>query len=804
MTRKERYFLVLLSVFSMQLSAATIVIQNDDGVDEGFNDPTPAASIPAQKGNNPGTTLGELRLNVFNEAAKVWEGVLNSNVTITVGATFDALSCTMNSGTLGFAGATASGADFPGADPGVAYVVSVAESLAGSNLNGSSVEITAQFNSDVDDREDCLGGEGFYYGLNSIVPEGMAALFPVVLHEIAHGLGFLSLVDAGPDESGAFVGAGGFPDSFSRNLVDLDTGKSWDQMNNTERKASALNEPELVWSGAQVTANRSNHLGPAPEFEINAPGSIAGIFETVLGEEPTIVIPAGGVTAGVLDGQTFMDLDDDLADGCSQIAFGGTFTGKIVLFDKSDNCGAAFPAFYSQHEGALAVIIAATEANGLPDVGGQISNQEITIPYFGVSKSVGAALRANLGSASVTFRNSLTSLLGDNQGKVKMYAPQDYDGGSSVSHWSTTASPNLLMEPSLNADLVFKNVDLTTAAFRDIGWPAGSGEPDVPAKPTGLKASDGTFSDRVRVTFNMVAGATVYRVFRCLDAGQTCGSPIGFPKTGSFDDTKGIVGRVYYYRVRACTPKVCGKFSSANTGFSSTGSAAPAKPTAVRATDGSFSDKVRVTFNTVAGATVYRVFRCLTAGQTCGSPIGFPKTGSFDDTKGVPGTVYYYRVRACTPAICGKFSSANTGFSSSAPAKPTGIKATDGTFVDKVRVTFNTVAGATVYRVFRCLDTGQTCGSPIGFPKSGLFDDKKGTSGTVFYYRVRACIGTTCGKFSSANAGHRGNIGMIQADVSNETAAVPIPVLTGPFGRWLLILMTMGFGLLLLKRRAVG
>ena len=38
--------------------------------------------------------------------------------------------------------------------------------------------------------------------------------------------------------------------------------------------------------------------------------------------------------------------------------------------------------------------------------------------------------------------------------------------------------------------------------------------------PTDVKATDGAFWDRVRVTFNPVAGATVYRVFRCLIADQ--------------------------------------------------------------------------------------------------------------------------------------------------------------------------------------------------------------------------------------------------------------------------------------------
>ena len=92
--------LLLALLVSLPAEAATIVIVNNDGAGEGFNDPTPAAPV----GGNPGTTIGQQRLNVFQHAADIWGGLLPSDVTIRVRATFDALSCDATGAVLGARG----------------------------------------------------------------------------------------------------------------------------------------------------------------------------------------------------------------------------------------------------------------------------------------------------------------------------------------------------------------------------------------------------------------------------------------------------------------------------------------------------------------------------------------------------------------------------------------------------------------------------------------------------------------------------------------------------------------------------
>ena len=75
-------------------------------------------------------------------------------------------------------------------------------------------------------------------------------------------------------------------------------------------------------------------------------------------------------------------------------------------------------------------------------------------------------------------------------GRVQLYAPNPYDGGSSVSHYSNAASPNLLMEPFINGGLPL-TLDLTRQQMRDIGWYRDTGNDLVPDTITNVAPSGG-------------------------------------------------------------------------------------------------------------------------------------------------------------------------------------------------------------------------------------------------------------------------------------------------------------------------
>ena len=135
--------------------AATITIVNTDSPGVGFNEPTAVAPV----GGNSGTTRGEQRLIAFQRAAEIWGETIESTVEILVEASFAGLSCSASSAVLGQAGANQVFRDFTGAPfTGTWYVGALANKLAGADLGPGVADMTAEFNGDIDDNNNCLSG----------------------------------------------------------------------------------------------------------------------------------------------------------------------------------------------------------------------------------------------------------------------------------------------------------------------------------------------------------------------------------------------------------------------------------------------------------------------------------------------------------------------------------------------------------------------------------------------------------------------------------------------------------------------
>ncbi len=278
--RRYTWLLLIGAMSAAPASAAVITVVNMDGPGEGLNDPTAVAAV----GGNAGTTLGEQRLVAFQHAADIWAARLSSAVEIEIEATFDPLSCDATLATLGAAGPTTVHRDFPGAPVASRYYPqALANSLAGSDLDPQP-DVFAFFNSSLGTT--CAFPNVWYYGLDASPTGNDIDFVSVVLHEIGHGLGFLSLVALG--SGGKFLG---FDDSFMVHLEDHSTGASFPDMSNAERRAAHIDTGDLHWVGVSVgtaaatlTSGRDPLSGHVEMYAPNPiePGSSVSHFSTSL------------------------------------------------------------------------------------------------------------------------------------------------------------------------------------------------------------------------------------------------------------------------------------------------------------------------------------------------------------------------------------------------------------------------------------------------------------------------------------------------------------------------------------------
>ena len=271
--RKLMFLSIALSVglAAGAASAAEIrIVNQDEGTQKGLDDPTLATPV----GGNPGTTRGQQALIVFQFAADLWGAVLKSDVPIINNATFKDLDCTATTGVLGSAGTTSvysfNSPAPSGALTDVWYHSALTDALAGEDAGGGAADIQMQFNGRMGS-SGCLEGSSWYFGLDGKTPDGQTNFLNVVLHEMAHGLGFsgFNWLSTGTQYLGK-------PDIYSTFVKDKVSGKAWTAMTDAERKVAALNDGKLVFTGAQVKAQAPLVLDKQRALTVTAPAAVAG------------------------------------------------------------------------------------------------------------------------------------------------------------------------------------------------------------------------------------------------------------------------------------------------------------------------------------------------------------------------------------------------------------------------------------------------------------------------------------------------------------------------------------------------
>lgn len=176
--------------------------------------------------------------------------------------------------------------------------------------------------------------------------------------------------------------------------------------------------------------------------------------------------------------------------------------------------------------------------------------------------------------------------------------------------------------------------------------------------PENISASDGTHTDKVRITWTVDNDATQFIVYRHTSDQPVSASQLATITGLGYDDLGASPGIIYCYWVKAIYPAETSAFSDANTGYRSL-----PVPVGFSATDGTYRSKIRLSWSVSDDATNYRIYRYKSQDDIA-TAISLVETSAtiYDDTTTVPGVVYNYWVTASSGVAVSQASALDSGW----------------------------------------------------------------------------------------------------------------------------------------------
>jgi len=290
--------------------------------------------------------------------------------------------------------------------------------------------------------------------------------------------------------------------------------------------------------------------------------------------------------------------------------------------------------------------------------------------------------------------------------------------------------------------------------------------------PQHVAASDGTSSGWITVTWDAVAGASSYRVFRATTAAEEDAVEVGTSTGTSWMDQNAACGVTYHYWVAAVGANFTGEMSSSDVGYLRL-----AAPTGVTASNGAFADRVDVAWNNVEGATHYRVYRGSSASGSKTAVSGWQTGLTYSDTSAASGVTYYYFVTAAADGEGANASGYSTGVVGGLQiGAPMGVYASDGTSSTGVMVSWTGVAGADGYSVYRGTSGDPAAAQVLVSTANATITDTTAAPGTLYYYWVVATNAVSVSAKSAGDAGFRALPAPAKVTATNVSGATAVTV----------------------------
>jgi fibronectin type 3 domain-containing protein len=286
----------------------------------------------------------------------------------------------------------------------------------------------------------------------------------------------------------------------------------------------------------------------------------------------------------------------------------------------------------------------------------------------------------------------------------------------------------------------------------------GPAAASAPQAPSNVSASDGLYANKIDIDWDTVPGAEKYVILRSEKPVSKGGvmTRLAILSRTYFEDTPPECGIVYYYWVRAVNAEGASRFSHAKGSCGTAGTepmtGALQMPENVSATDGDFTDKIRVTWDRSASAASYDIYRAedFAAAKT---RLGNSTSTTFDDATANCCIDYYYWVKAKKGGEESDFFYSDIGYRNCPVAAPGDVNASDGDQDDAVLVTWQASTGATSYDIYRATSPAGSK-TKIATTTETTHTDTRVTCNDAYFYWIQALNLCSASAYSDSDSGY--------------------------------------------------
>lgn len=270
--------------------------------------------------------------------------------------------------------------------------------------------------------------------------------------------------------------------------------------------------------------------------------------------------------------------------------------------------------------------------------------------------------------------------------------------------------------------------------------------------PGSISASDGSYNDRIYISWNSVDGATYYELYVRTEDDPSLTNIYSGGST-DYDDTYALGGTYYYYSVKACDVSECSDYSSSDQGYIDLD-----PPSSVTASDGTSTSEILVEWVLYSrrSSLPVEIWSSDSDDPNSADYYDVGSGSSYSDMNADPGKYYYYWVKACGDDFCSDLSTSyDQGYMDIEAVS--GVLASDGTHTDKVEITWNFMPGMDAFNIYRYTSDDPTGLDPLDLVlyETSYFDTTA-DPGTTYYYWVKACGPDECSSsFSTSDSGYR-------------------------------------------------